>query len=161
MNDRDDDFLSALHQTALAAQREEIAFRDNVAHEITARERARKYAFRRLSIAELMARAARRAENEEQAIAAQTAALRSEFGWHGDTEQRRRIFAAWRTVAFTVWDAVRPRSNEAGEQEPAPMELPDIAAVLATFEAWYLTEFGSNYLDLLEVEMQELPVVEF
>ncbi len=161
MMNSDDEFLSALHQTALTAQREEIAFRDNVAREIASRERARKYAFRRLSLAELMAQAARRAESEEQAIAAQTAALRSEFGWHGDTEQRRRLIAAWRPVALTAWEAVRPRSTEAGEKEPAPMERPDIAAALATFEAWYFAEFGSNYLDLLEVEIEELPVVEF
>ena len=52
--DRDNEFLSALHQTALAAQREEISFRNNVGREIEKRERARQYAFRRLSITELM-----------------------------------------------------------------------------------------------------------
>ena len=159
--DRDSDFLSALYQTALAAQREEISFRDSVAREIALRTLARKYAFRRLSLAEMMVRAARRAENEEQAIAAQTAALRAEMNWHGDTEQRRRIFAAWRPVSLAAWNAVRPQSTETGEQASEPAELPDIAAALATFEAWYLAEFGSNYLDILEVEMQELPVVEF
>jgi hypothetical protein len=156
--DRDNEFLSALHQTALAAQREEISFRNNVAREIASRELARKYAFRRLSLAELMVQAARRAESEEQAIAAQAAALRTEMGWHGDTEQRRRIFAAWRPVAMAAWDAVRPRTDE---PSATPAERPDIAAALATFEAWYLAEFGSNYLDILEVEIQELPVVEF
>lgn len=159
---RDDDFLSALRDAALAAQREEISFRDNVAREIASRQLARQYAFRRLSTAELMARAARGAEDEVQAIAAQIAALRSEFGWHGDTEPRRRIFAAWQPVALAVWAAVRPPPAEAdapASQPPSPP--PDIGATLATFEAWYLAEFGSNYLDILEVEMQELPVVEF
>lgn len=159
--DRDDDFLSALHQTALAAQREEIAFRDNVAREIASRERARKYAFRRLSLAELMVQAARRAETEEAAIAVQTAALRTEFGWHGDTEQRRRIFAAWRPVALATWEGVRPRPAEADAGAAAPADRPDVVAALSAFEAWYLQEFGSNYLDLLEVEIEELPVVEF
>lgn len=159
--DRDNEFLSALHQTALAAQREEISFRNNVAREIASRELARKYAFRRLSLAELMVQAARRAESEEQAIAAQAAALRTEMGWHGDTEQRRRIFAAWRPVSMAAWDAVRPRSDAHDEPSTTSAERPDIAAALATFEAWYLAEFGSNYLDILEVEIQELPVVEF
>lgn len=159
--DRNSDFLAALNQTALAAQREEIAFRDNVAREIASRERARKYAFRRLSLAELMVQAARRAETEEQAIATQTAALRTEFGWHGDTEQRRRIVAAWRPIALATWEAVRPRPTEADAQATAPADRPDIVAALSTFEAWYLQEFGSNYLDLLEVEIEELPVVEF
>ncbi|MEO8651984.1 MAG: hypothetical protein ABI391_06750 [Hyphomicrobiaceae bacterium] len=161
MMDGDDDFVAALRRTALAAQREEISFRDNVAREIAVRELARKYAFRRLTLAELMMQVARRAQSEEQAIAAQTAAMRAEFDWHGDTERRRRIFAAWRPVALAAWTAVRPRSTEAGGQDPAPVELPDIGAALATFEAWYLAEFGSNYLDILEVEMEELPVVEF
>jgi hypothetical protein len=162
MTDRDNDFFSALRHAALAAQREEISFRDNVAREIAAHELTRKYAFRRLSVAEQMARAARRAEDEERAIAAQMAALRSEFGWHGDTEPRRRIFAAWQPVALAVWAAVRPPPAESDASSPEPSSPPpDIGAALATFEAWYLDEFGSNYLDILEVEMQELPVVEF
>ncbi len=161
MTDRDDDFLSTLRHAAHTAQREEISFRNNVAREIASREFARKYAFRRLSLAELMVQAARRAESEEQAIAAQTAALRAEFGWHGETEQRRRIFAAWRPVSLAAWEAVRPRPAETGAPPSAPPELPDIGAALAAFEAWYLAEFGSNYLDILEVEVQELPVVEF
>lgn len=161
MMNSDDELLSALHQTAVAAQREEMSFRDNVGREIAARERARKYAFRRLSLAELMLRAARRAEDEENAVAGQTAALCAELGWHGDTAQRRRIVTAWRPVALAAWEAVRPRSTDAGAEEPAPAEQPDIAAALATFEAWYLAEFGSNYLEILEIEIQELPVVEF
>ena len=163
MTDRDDAFLSALRHAATAAQNEEISFRNNVGREIEQRERARQYAFRRLSIAELMAQAARGAEGEEQAIAAQTAVLRAEFGWHGDSEPRRRIFAAWRPVAVAIGAAVRPPPVEAaGASGPSPSSSPpNVSAALATFEAWYLAEFGSNYLAILDQEMQELPVVEF
>ncbi len=127
--------------------------------------RARQYAFRRLSLAELMSRTARMAKDEEQAIAAQLAALRSEFGWHGDTEPRRRIFAAWQPVALAVWQNVKPTSDEKDLAASAPSEPlpppPDIGTALAEFEAWYLAEFGSNYLSILDQEVQELPVVEF
>jgi hypothetical protein len=163
MTDRDDDFLSTLRNAATMAQSEEISFRNNVGREIEKRERARQYAFRRLSIAELMAQATRGAEDEEQAIAAQTAVLRAEFGWHGDTEPRRRIFAAWQPVARAIWVAVRPPPTaEADASVPPPSSPPpDITAALAAFEAWYLAEFASNYLAILDQEMQELPVVEF
>ncbi len=155
---RGEQFLAALAQAATAAQREEIDFRDNVGREIEKRERARQYAFRRLSLAELMAKAARQSEDEEKAVAAQTAALRSEFGWHGESEQRKRIFAAWRPVALTVWAVVKPPPAEA---ETAAAPTPDIAAALAEFERWYEAEFGSNYLAILDQEKQEFPVVEF
>jgi hypothetical protein len=155
---RGDQFLAALAEAATAAQREEFTFRDNIGREIEKRERARQYAFRRLSLAELMAKAAHGAEDEEKAVAAQTAALRSEFGWHGESDQRKRIFAAWRPVALTVWAAVKPQPAEV-ETVAAP--TPNIAAALAEFERWYEAEFGSNYLAILDQEKQEYPVVEF
>jgi len=164
MMDRDGDFLAALRHAATAAQSEEISFRNNVGREIEKRERARQYAFRRLSIAELMVQTARGAESEEQAVAAQTTVLRGEFGWHGDTEPRRRIFAAWRPVALAVWASVQPppaAADVADTPAATPVVRSDIGAALATFEAWYLAEFGSNYLAILDQEMQELPVVEF
>lgn len=162
MIDRDSPFLSALEHAATAAQREEIDFRNNVGREIEKRERARQYAFRRLSIAELMVRTVRSAETEEQAVAAQTAMLRDEFGWLGDSEQNARILAAWRPVALAVWAAVKPPATEPTEPETTAMEVPpDVAGALAAFEAWYVDEFGSSYLAILDHEMQELPVVEF
>ena len=158
MTGHDDHFLVPLAEAATAAQREEIDFRDNVGREIERRERARQYAFRRLSLAELMAETARRASDEEGAIAAQTLTLRGEFSWHGESEQTKRIFAAWRPVALTVWAAVRPPPAEGEATPPSP---PDVVAALAEFERWYEAEFGTNYLAILDQEKQEFPVVEF
>lgn len=159
-------FLSALLQAATEAQSEEVAFRNNIAREIEKRERARQYAFRRLSVADLMARAAGTAKDEERAVAAQVAALRAEFGWLGDSERHRRIFDAWRPVALTVWENVKPQQAQAdaatvAAPPGAPASPPDVVAALAAFEAWYLAEFGSNYLSILDQEVLELPVVEF
>jgi hypothetical protein len=110
-----------------------------------------------------MLQAARASDDEEKAVAAQTAALRAEFGWHGESETRKRIFAAWRPVALAVWAAVGPPPIEAETEAEAgePQPLPDIAAALGAFEHWYEAESGSNYLVILDQEMQELPVVEF
>jgi hypothetical protein len=64
-------------------------------------------------------------------------------------------------VALAVWTAVRPPppKNEVATAESEP--LTDIAAALGNFERGYEAEFGSNYLAILDQEMQELPVVEF
>jgi hypothetical protein len=157
---RDDELLRPLAEAAASAQREEIDFRDNVGREIEKRERVRQYAFRRLSLAELLLKAARQAGNAEAAVAVQTAALRSEFGWHGESEQQQRIFAFWRPVAIAVWEVVKPLPEEAGAV-PASVPVPDIVAALAEFERWYEAEFGTNYLAILDQEKQEYPVVEF
>ena len=156
---RDDELLRSLAEAAASAQREEIDFRDNVGREIEKRERARQYAFRRLSLAELMLKTARLAADAEAAVVAETAALRSEFGWHGESERHQRIFAAWRPVAIAVWDVVKPPPE--GAEVPAPVPVPNIAAALAEFERWYEGEFGTNYLAILDQEKQEYPVVEF
>jgi len=158
---RDDQLLAQLAEAATVAQREEITFRDNIGLEIDKRERARQYAFRRLALAEIMLQAARASDDEEKAVAAQTAALRAELGWHGESEPRKRIFAAWRPVALLVWAAVRPPPAEAGPDAGEPQPPLDIAAALGAFERWYEAEFGSNYLAILDQEKQELPVVEF
>lgn len=160
---RDDEFLAPLATAAAAAQREEIDFRENIGREIEKRERARQLAFRRLSLAELMLKSARQAKDVETAVAAQTTALREEFGWHGEGEQRQRIFAAWRPVALAAWEIVKPppENAEAVAAPPALDPAPDIAAALAEFERWYEVEFGTNYLAILDQEMQEYPVVEF
>jgi hypothetical protein len=68
-----------------------------------------------------MLKAARQAADAEAAVAAQTAALRTEFGWFGESEQRKRIFTARRPVALTVWDAVKPRPEDG--EAPLPRHL--------------------------------------
>ncbi|HWV82267.1 MAG TPA: hypothetical protein VNZ50_12625 [Hyphomicrobiaceae bacterium] len=156
---RDDEFLGPLAAAAALAQREEIDFRDNVGREIEKRERARQYAFRRLSIAELMLKAARQAEDVETAVASQTAALRAEFGWNGEGEASRKIVVAWRPVALAIWEAVKPPPQAADAASPPP--APDIVAALTEFERWYEAEFGANYLAILDQEKLEYPVVEF
>ena len=157
MNAAEPGFLALLEQAAVAAQQEEIRFRESIAAEIARRERERQFAFRRVGIAKAMARAAAGAETAEAAIIAQAAALRRELGWHGDSEPRKQALDAWAEVSRAVWHETRPATEAPG----AATDRPSVAEAMAAFEAWYVTRFGSSYLALLDQEMPEIPVVEF
>ncbi|HRK17811.1 MAG TPA: hypothetical protein PK970_02545 [Hyphomicrobiaceae bacterium] len=147
-------FLSVLEQSAVAAQQEELRFRNSVAEEIAKRERERQFAFRRLEIANAMVRSATRAKTVEEAVQNQTVELRRELGWHGETEQRRKILDRWSKVATAVWLEMHP--DTAG-----PRDSVSVKDAMLEFEAWYTGEFGSNYLALMDREIPEMPVVEF
>lgn len=151
-------FVLALESVAAAAQRAEVAFRNNIAAEIERHERERQFAYRRVSIATAMAAAAKTAESEEQAVVAQADALKSEIGWHSDTERRQRVLDAWKAVAVAVWRELQPATA-------ADAENPDAGALvrhaMVVFEAWYEAEFGVPFLAILDYEIPEMPVVEF
>lgn len=149
-------FLAALEQAAHAAQREEIAFRENVAAEIAKRERARQFAFRRLGLIKAMVTATGGAKEEAEAVARGRAALKAELGWLSDTEARGPIVDAWGTVAQAVWRTLHPETSAEADQE-----RPSVGDALAAFEAWYETAHGSAFLALLDQEIPEMPVVEF
>lgn len=161
------DFVTDLEQAAARAQVEEMSFRRDVATGIAVRERERQFAFRRVDLARTMARAASGAEDRETAVAAQLAALRREFGWHGESDERRRIFAAWSAVADAVWQELQPRSaDDAAGPDAQPASLPDASVnhvrdAMLVFERWYEGEFSQPFLALLDHEIPEMPVVEF
>ncbi len=147
-------FIADLELAATSAQREEIAFRENIAAEITRRERARQFAFRRLDLARTMSAAAASAESEEDAVARQLAAFKRELDWHSESDARKRILDAWRPVAAAVWSHARPDDADAAPPASVP------AAMLA-FEDWYRSEHGNDFLALFDQEIPEMPVVEF
>ena len=150
-------FISDLEHAATTAQREEIAFRESIAAEITKRERARQFAFRRLDLARTMSAAAMGAETEDEAIARQLAAFRRELDWHSESEARKRILDAWRPVAAAIWSHVRLRPGTMPEAA-TPASVP---TTLLAFEDWYRAEIGTDFLALFDQEIPELPVVEF
>lgn len=148
-------FVARFDAAAKAAQATEIAFRNNVANEIARHERARQFAFRRLGLARDQLAAVSGAENEEAAAAAGAAALKRELDWHGETEHRARVLAAFRPVSLAVWAAAK------GENADAEAATDAVAQALAAFEAWHRDEVGTEFLALLDQETPELPVVEF
>lgn len=149
--------IRELELAATSAQQAELAYRKAVAAEIERHERERQFAFRRVDLAKTMALAAAGCETRDAAIAAQIAALKSEFGWYGDNEQRKRICESWEDVADSVW---RSSTQAAAHGEPNRSERTLREAMLA-FEAWYLREFGRPFLALLDQEIPDFPVVEF
>jgi hypothetical protein len=142
-----------MEQTAIAAQREEIGFRESIAAEIAKRERARQFAFRRLDLARSMTAAAGGAKGEEEAVTRQLAAFKRELDWHSETEARTRILDQWRPVAQAVWCNVDPNAEAAA--------VGDVQEAMLAFESWYEKEQGQPFLMLFDHEIEEMPVVEF
>jgi len=148
-------FLADLEAAAIAAQQEELRFRESVAAEISSRERARQFAFRRVGLVRTMTQAAAGAETEEKAVAAQRAALKRELGWVGEAEPRKKVLDAWGAVASAVWQG----GPSAGEGKAGAGK--SVPAALAEFEAFYLAEIGKPFFALFDHEMPVIPVVEF
>lgn len=148
-------FVARFDAAAKAAQAAEIAFRNNIAAEIARHERARQFAFRRLGLARDLSAAVAGAENEDAAAAAGAAALKRELDWHGETEHRARVLAAFRSVSLAVWAATSGDSEDAGAVDQA------VDQAFAAFEAWHRDEVGTEFFALLDQELPEFPVVEF
>ncbi len=150
-------FMALLNDEAIAAQQAEIAFRNSISDQIAQHERERQFAFRRIDIIERMIAAAGGAETRDDAVAAQRSVLKAILGWNADTEARLPVLDAWSRVAEAVW-RFRTAELEAADAAPQQTTVPD---ALKAFEAWYLVEFGTPFLAMLDQEVEELPVVEF
>lgn len=148
-------FVARFDAAAKTAQAAEIAFRNNVANEIARHERTRQFAFRRLGLARDQLAAVSGAENEDAAAAAGAAALKRELDWHGETEHRARVLAAFRPVSLAVWAA----SKDDGAAAEAANDA--VNQAFAAFEAWHRDEVGTEFLAMLDQETPETPVVEF
>ena len=145
--------LEALEAEAKAAEAAELSYRNEVAKEIAERERRRQFAYRRLDLADTTVKVVRAAETEEAGLAAGLAAFKRSLGWNTETEVRKKILAAWTPVVAAVWRTCR------GEAETEQVKA--AIAAIRSFEAWYLAEHGKDFLALFDVELPELPVVEF
>lgn len=146
-------FLETLTAEASQAEIAELEFRKSVASEIATRERRRQFAYRRLDLAGTMLSAVRSAETVEAAQAAGTSALKRELGWNTETEARKAVLAAWSPVVAAIWNSL--------QEAPTPQSSPAPVAAMAQFETWYAAKHGQPFLATFDVELPELPVVEF
>jgi hypothetical protein len=144
-------YLIRLEALASAAGVRELEFRTSVAAETARLERERQFAYRRLDLLRTLAGAAASAATPEQARSHALAALQRELGWNTETEARKMVLAA----IAPVLEAMRREGEPGGEAGPSVEE------VMAEFEAWYAASFGSPFLAHFDVELPELPVVEF
>lgn len=146
-------FLDLLASAASRAEIAEVEFRNSVAREIATRERIRQFAYRRLDLARTMVAALRSCETAAEAHVAGAAAFKRELGWNTETEPRKAVLSAWSSVVAAIWQSLRP--DTAAEAAATP------ESAFADFETWYEAKHGQPFLATFDVELPELPVVEF
>lgn len=165
--------IARLQADCTTAEAAERSVRASVDAQIQAAERARAFAWRRLSALSDMARVAALEPDRELAVERQLEALFREIGWIegglAELGEGARPLLDWlRPIAEALHAEAHPLpvDAEAGGETPAPPVLADpplmdpIAAFRA-FEAWYEAERGSAFLQVYERYMPPTPVVEF
>lgn len=152
--------IARLQADCTAAEAAERSVRATVEAQIQAAERARAFAWRRLSALSDMARVAALEPDREVAVERQLEALFREIGWiEGGlvelAESARPLIDWLRPIAEALHAEAHPTP---AEQEPP---LTDPISAFRAFEAWYEAERGEAFLQVYERYMPATPVVEF
>lgn len=157
--------IARLQAECTAAEAAERSVRASVDAQIQAAERARAFAWRRLSALSDMARVAALEPDRELAVERQLEALFREIGWIEGSlaelgEGARPLLDWLRPIAEALYAEAHPLPVDAeGDDEP-PVVADPIAAFRA-FEAWYEAERGTAFLQVYERYVPPTPVVEF
>lgn len=162
-----DSLIARLQADCTAAEAAERTVRAEVESRLKEAERARAFAWRRLSALADMARLAAVEPERDLAVERQLVALFREIGWieNGLDElgEGARPLLDWlRPIAESLHALAHPAppaTDGAAAAEPPPVADP-IAAFRA-FEAWYEAERGQPFLQVFERYMPPTPVVEF
>jgi len=164
--------IARLQADCTAAEAAERAVRADVEARLQAAERARAFAWRRLSALSDMARVAALEPDRELAVERQLEALFREIGWIegglAELGEGARPLLDWlRPIAEALHAAANPAPAGSGDARPVddpPLDGPPLADPLAAFrafEAWYEAERGEPFLQVYERYMPATPVVEF
>jgi hypothetical protein len=160
-----DTLIARLQADCTAAEVAERAVRADVEAQLKEAERARAFAWRRLSALGDMARMAALEPDREVAVERQLVALFRDIGWI-DTgldelgEGARPLLDWLRPIAEALHAGAHPA--EAGaDGEPQEPAIADPIAAFRAFEAWYETDRGQPFLQVFERYMPPTPVVEF
>ncbi|MDQ2080692.1 hypothetical protein RA307_10910 [Xanthobacteraceae bacterium Astr-EGSB] len=143
-------YLDALAAAARNAQAAEAEFRRDASARIATLETERAFSYRRLNWMKAVAGAIADAEDETAALARIRAALTDRLGWETQDESRAEVQVRFDAVARAMFAAMTPVDGA----------VPDVAAELAAFEAWYLESRGRPFWVLFEQSVVELPLVE-
>ncbi|MBZ0138380.1 MAG: hypothetical protein K8H87_01225 [Pseudorhodoplanes sp.] len=147
-----DNYIRELEQVAQAANVAEEAYRNEAMRRIREFEQERAFAFRRLNLLRSLSSAVLAAKDQEEAAAHGTAALLRELNWTGANDPQREVVNRFLPVITALW--------QTGQSEDEVAETPSVAAELSDFEKWFATNRDVPFLSLMEVEVQELPLVE-
>jgi len=145
-------FVDTLQAAATSAEKAEEEVRREAAGRIAAVEQERAFAFRRLNLMRALADAMAPAEEEEIAVAAALAGLRSRLGWSADSEARGDVLARFAPVA----QAMFRNSTASDHAAVAP-----IRNALADFEDWYAASHPAPFWALFDHYIPETPLVDF
>lgn len=141
-----DTAATRFEQAADAAKAAETAYRKAAAAEVARLERERVTAFRRVRLVRLLEEAAAGCPSSKDALEMQRSRLCREFGWSGEAPGERAVL-----------ERIGPMCAALALREGAP----DIAPLLAAFEAWFEADRGVPFYSLFESYVQETPVVDF
>ena len=160
-----DTLITRLQADCTAAEAAERTVRAEVEAQLKEAERARAFAWRRLSALSDMARIAALEPDRQVAVERQLVALFRDIGWIDagldDLGEGARPLLDWlRPIAEALHAEAYP--VEAGaDGEPQDPAIADPIAAFRAFEAWYETDRGQPFLQVFERYMPPTPVVEF
>ena len=160
-----DTLIARLQADCTAAEAAERTVRAEVESQLKEAERARAFAWRRLSALGDMARIAALEPDREIAVERQLVALFRDIGWIDggldELGEGARPLLDWlQPIAEALHAVAHPAADDAGEEPKEPPVADPIAAFLA-FEAWYEADRGQPFLQVFERYMPPTPVVEF
>lgn len=160
--------IARLQAECTAAEAAERSVRASVDAQIQAAERARAFAWRRLSALSDMARVAALEPDRELAVERQLEVLFREIGWIDGSlaelgEGARPLLDWLRPIAEALHAEAHPlpADAESDGEAPEPPVVADPIAAFRAFEAWYEAERGTAFLQVYERYMPPTPVVEF
>lgn len=160
--------IARLQADCTTAEAAERSVRASVDAQIQAAERARAFAWRRLSALSDMARVAALEPDRELAVERQLEALFREIGWIegglAELGEGARPLLDWlRPIAEALHAEAHPIpvDSEGDGEAPEPPVVADPIAAFRAFEAWYEAERGTAFLQVYERYVPPTPVVEF
>jgi hypothetical protein len=160
-----DTLIARLQADCTAAEAAERTVRAEVESQLKEAERARAFAWRRLSALGDMARIAALEPDRELAVERQLVALFRDIGWIDggldELGEGARPLLDWlQPIAEALHAVAHPVADDAGDEPKEPPVADPIAAFRA-FEAWYEADRGQPFLQVFERYMPPTPVVEF
>ncbi|MBI2739775.1 MAG: hypothetical protein HYX38_24915 [Rhodospirillales bacterium] len=158
-----DTLIARLQADCTAAEAAERAVRAEVEAQLKEAERARAFAWRRLSALGDMARIAALEPDREIAVDRQLVALFRDIGWIDggldELGEGARPLLDWlRPIAEALHAAAYPVEADGEPEEPV---IADPIAAFRAFEAWYEADRGQPFLQVFERYMPPTPLVEF
>lgn len=159
-----DTLIARLQADCTAAEAAERAVRANVEAQLKEAERARAFAWRRLSALSDMARIAALEPERDVAVDRQLVALFRDIGWIDGSldelgESNRPLLDWLRPIAEALHGEAHPVEEDSDRSEA--LAISDPIAAFRAFEAWYESERGEPFLQVFERYMPPTPVVEF